>query len=308
MPRKIAIVGANGFVGRHVLELLVQRGIEAVGIVRSEAGARVVERLGGRAIRIADLGKGSVDALIPSLRGCEGLVYTASVSPGPDASDRTDPQGLSNVIGACQTASVPSLVFLSGLGIAHYGMNPHCTNPYFLAKMAGEVALFRSSLTATVFRPSYIFGAGDEFLTPHIQRLATSAAIEIPGDGSYRLQPVSVRDTARAILGAISRPDAGPRVVDLVGPEVISYRELLLRMMEIMGRRVTLVERPVDEALAQARASRYFGMRPHDLACLLCDEVGDSRGVESLVEGSLSPLGIVLAETLAELSAGPSPT
>jgi NADH dehydrogenase len=235
------------------------------------------------------------------LHGCDGLVYTASVSTGPNATDRTEPEGLANIAAACQAASVSRLVFFSGLGLAHYGMNPHCTNPYFLAKMAGEVALFRSPLAITVFRPSYIFGAGDEFLTPLIRRVASSATIEVPGDGLYRLQPVSVRDTSRAVASALAQSETDPRVVDLVGPEILSYRALTERVAAILGRSIEVTERPVAEALAQARRSGYFGLRPHDLACLLCDEVSDSGPIESLVGQPLESVGSMIAQAVDEL-------
>lgn len=301
MLRKIAIVGANGFVGRHLLELVEKKGIGSVGIVRSSAGAALVQGLGGTPIQVSDLEKGAMTALIPALANCDGLVYTASVSAGPKARDRTDPEGLVNVLAACRAAGVPKFVFFSGLGIAHYGMNPHCTNPYFLAKMAGEVALFRSGLAITVFRPSHLFGVGDEFLSPLISRVAADPIVEIPGDGGYRLQPLAVRDAARAVLGALEQNEASPRVIDLVGPEVLSYRTLIARIASIMGRRIEIRERPVDETLALASESGYFGLRPHDLACLLCDEVSDPGAVESLIAGKLEPLDGVIARTIAAL-------
>lgn len=238
--------------------------------------------------------------LVPALAGCDGLVYTASVSTGTSA-DRTNPAGLVNVMAASAEQGVKRLVFLSGLGIAHYGMNVHCTNPYFLGKMAGEVELFRSGLGATVFRPSYILGAGDEFLTPLMARMARESVIEIPGDGSYRLQPVSARDAARAILGALERDDPAPRVVDLVGPEVVSYRALVGRVASIMGRTVEITERPIDQVLVQARESNYFGMSATDLACLLCDEVSDARATEDLAGGTLETLDAMIARIQGEI-------
>jgi uncharacterized protein YbjT (DUF2867 family) len=177
MQPKVAIIGANGFVGRHLVELLALKGRPALGVVRSDEGARVVQERGGIPFRVPDLHESSTRSLVPALEGCAGLVYTASVSAAAGASDRTDPSGILNVLDACQAAGVPEFVFLSGLGIAHYGMNPHCTNPYFLAKMAGEVALFRSGLAATVLRPSYIFGVGDEFLYPLIRRVGNEPVV-----------------------------------------------------------------------------------------------------------------------------------
>lgn len=296
-------MGANGFVGRHLVEYASRQGTEVLGVVRSAPGAAVVESLGGRPVRVDDLGREAAEALMGELAACEGLVYTASVSVGPGSSDRTDPAGLVNVIEACRAAGVPRVIFLSGLGIAHYGMNPHCTNPYFLAKMAGEVALLRSGLATTVFRPSYIFGAGDGFLTPLIGRLAASPVIEIPGDGEYRLQPISISDTVRAILGALDPSDTKAQVVDLVGPEIISYRALIGRIASLLGRPMQIQQRSVREALAQSRHSGYFGLRPHDMACLLCDEVSDPGEVEKLVGAKLEPLDSVLEKTLAPLAA-----
>lgn len=300
MINKIAIVGGNGLVGRHTLDLCRRRGVSVVGIVRSAAGENLVKSFGGTSVRVADLGEPARAALIPALAGCDGLVHTASVSTGTTA-DRTDPSGLVNVISACREQGVKRLVFLSGLGIAHYGMNVHCTNPYFLGKMAGEVELFRSGLAATVFRPSYILGAGDEFLTPLMSRIERDTVIEVPGDGAYRLQPVSAKDAARAILAALDRDDCAPRVVDLVGPEILSYRSLVSRVASIMNRTVEITGRPIDQVLAHARESRYFGMTATDLACLLCDEVSDAGATENLAGGTLESVDAMITRIRREI-------
>lgn len=299
MLRKIAIIGANGLVGRNVLELAVSRGIEVVGVVRSERGFELVRTLGGLPVRVADLEEARTRTLIPSLRGCDGLIYTASVNTGAGVVDRTDPRGLLNVIGACHDAGVSRVLFYSGLGIAHYGMTRHCTSAYFLGKMAGEVVLFRSGLSVAVFRPSYIFGHGDEFLTPLLSRLVQGGGVEIPGDGSYRLQPLSVEDAARASLAVLERTDASPRVIDLVGPEIVSYRALIGRISAVTGQPVDIRERPIDETIAIARASGYFGLSPTDLDCLLCDEVGDPGPVKALKGAPLEGLDAVIGRTLA---------
>jgi nucleoside-diphosphate-sugar epimerase len=295
MLRKIAIVGANGFVGRHLVEVAARGGIEVVGIVRSQAGAKVVTDRGGQPALVTALTTEALESLVPKLFGCDGLVYTASVSNGLSA-DRTDPSGLESAIALCQSAGVRRLVFLSGLGTAHYGMSRHCTNSYFLSKLAGEVALFRSKLEAVVLRPSYIFGTGDEFLTPLVRQMRSADAIEIPGDGRYRMQPISVQDAAHVVLGSLASEASGPQVVDLVGPEPISYRGLIDRIAAVMKRSIEVRERPVEETLAIARNGDYFGLRPHDLACLLCDEVSDSGPARSLAGRELDALDSVIAE------------
>ena len=301
MLRKIAIVGANGFVGRHLTELLARQSVEVVGVVRSAGGGEVVRRLGGRPVQVVDLEMAAVRRLVPALSGCDGLVYTASVTVGSRNSDRTDPSGLRHVLNACREAGIPKFLFFSGLGIAHYGIKPHCTNPYFLAKMAGEVELFRSGVPTTIFRPAHIVGESDDFLSPLIARMCEGPVIEIPGDGQYRLQPIAVRDAAFAIQGALDSEWTVPRVVDLVGPEILSYRGLIGRIASITGQAAEVRERPVDEAIALAHESGYFGLRPHDLACLLCDEVSDPSVVQTLVAGKLESVDAMILKTFLAL-------
>lgn len=301
MGRKIGIIGANGFVGRQVARRAGEAGVRVTGVVRSAEAARVVAGAGVTPLLVENLDQGSIAALASGLAGCEGVVYTAGVSARAQAKDRTDPQGLVNVIAACQQAGVRKIIFFSGLGVTHYGMNVHCTNPYFLAKLAGEVALFRSEIAGVVFRPSYIFGVGEESLGPLMRRILSEPAIEIPGDGSYRLQPISVEDTARAVLAALDSRGLGPAAFDLVGPEVVSYRDLVERASAELGKVVTIRERPVEDAVRAARTSSYFGMRSHDLACLLCDEVSDAKPVGALVGQSLETLDVMIrrvADTL----------
>ena len=304
MLRKIAVVGGNGFVGREVIAAAAGRGVAAIGIVRSSEGQRLVQTLGGVPFMAPRLDAGCLARLPEALSGCDGLVYTASVSTGAQGEDRTEPAGLASVLDACRIALVPRVVLFSGLGVARYGMNEHCTNPYFLAKMAGEVAAFRSGIPTTVFRPSYIFGTGDEFLTPLLSRMRTTSPIEIPGDGRYRLQPISVQDAARAVLCAIDTGQNSTQVLDLVGPEILSYRSLLGRVAAAMNRDLEITERPVAEAIALSRGSSYFGLRPHDLACLLCDEVSDPMPVETLVGGELDRVDAMIARVLERVSEG----
>ena len=304
MPRRIGIIGANGFVGRQVALEARVRGVEVIGAVRSQEAARAVAELGAAPLFLESLEPETVPALAAAFAGCEAVVYTAAVAARVGAEDRTDPQGLLNVMIAAQRAGVEKLLFFSGLGVSQYGLTQHCTNKYFLAKLSGEVALFRSGLRAVVFRPSYIFGApGEQFLGPLMRRMLTDPEIEIPGDGSYRMQPISVQDAAWAVLAAIDSRHESPTVFDLVGPDIVSYRSLIERVFIGLERTLPIRERPVAEALLIARTSSYFGLRSHDLACLLCDEVSDPRPIAALIGKPLEPLEVMVSRGVAALRA-----
>src|SRR5262245_51424101 len=230
--RRIVVVGASGFVGRHLVRRATTKGWEVVGAVRSDAAARVVSASGGRP---ADVSALEADLLAPVLPGCRALVHLAMIGSerGGETYESVNVRGTHEVVAAAARAGVPRVVLFSGLGVARYGQSARCTNPYFLSKLAAEVALYRSRLEAAVFRPSYVVGPGDAFVPPLVKEMA-SGEVGQPGDGSYRLQPIAVDAAAASILAAIEHPPlARPLVLDLVGPEPIRFDRFLARLGDV---------------------------------------------------------------------------
>ena len=129
---------------------------------------------------------------------------------GAETYESVNVRGTEAVVSAALSAGVPRIVLFSGLGVARYGQSPRCTNPYFLSKLAAEVALYRSGLETVAFRPSYIVGPGDSFV-PRLAAEMAAGEVEQPGDGTYRLQPVAVEDAAAAVLAAVEGREKGGR-------------------------------------------------------------------------------------------------
>lgn len=294
---RLVVTGANGFVGRHLVALATGEGIEVVGPVRSDAAAELVVRAGGRAARV----KGFDDpAFAAAFAGAAAVVHLAQAGSERGGSyTEVNVVGTRRVIAAAYRARVARVVHFSGLGVARYGQAPRCTNPYFLSKLLAEAALFESGLEVAVFRPSYIVGPGDGFVPGVVGDMARGE-VELLGDGSYRMQPVSVGDAAACALAAASGRSARHRVFDLVGPDPVSLRVLLERTAGIareQGRAATfrIREVPLAEAERQARNGGYRGMLRDELDCLVCDQVSDAGPLEALLGRSLVPLDTALA-------------
>jgi nucleoside-diphosphate-sugar epimerase len=298
---RLAVTGANGFLGRHLTRAAAAAGWEVVGVVRSEAAAELVREAGGSAAVTHGLEPG---ALAPALTGCRAVVHLAQIGAERDGAtyEAVNVGGTRSVVAAARAAAVPRVVLLSGLGVARYGVTPRCTNPYFLSKLASEVELFRSGREAVVFRPSYIVGPGDALVGSLSAELARGE-VEQPGDGSFRLQPVFVGDAAAAILAGATaeRLEEGrrvPAVYDLVGPEPVTYRDLVERLARVSpGARPPRI-RPVPVEEVDRRASAeggYRGMLPDEVDCLLCDEVSDPGPLEALLGRPLTPVAAALA-------------
>jgi nucleoside-diphosphate-sugar epimerase len=169
--KRIAVTGANGFVGRHVVAHAVGSGYGVVGVVRSEAAAQLVRLHGGQPVQI--VGR-DPEALVRALDGCSAIVHLAQV--GAERSGQTY-EGVNvtlteRVLEDARHAGVPRIVYFSGLGVASYGRRRRCSNPYFLSKLAAETILFRSGIEGVVFRPSYVVGPGDSLVATVVQTLA----------------------------------------------------------------------------------------------------------------------------------------
>lgn len=300
MSYRLAVTGASGFVGRHLVREAAARGVDVVGVVRSELGGRLVAAAGGRPVVVPDL---EPTPFARAISGSAALVHLAQI--GAEKAGAT--YEAVNVTGTCKAVlaaaavEVPRIVFFSGLGVAHYGMWPRCTNRYFQSKIASEVELYRSGRDCVVFRPSYITGSGDGLVRGLLRQMA-AGEVEQPGDGSYRLQPAFVGDAVAAVLAAVEAhpvetdvPRPRHRVFDLVGPEPVSFRELVERVGRVAraegkGSEYRIREVPIQEADRRAAEGAFQKHRPDDLDCLLCDEVSDPRPLAALIGRPLTPL------------------
>ncbi|MGE5125567.1 MAG: NAD-dependent epimerase/dehydratase family protein [Betaproteobacteria bacterium] len=300
--RRIAVTGANGFVGRHLVRQAVRSGWEVVGVVRSEAASQAVRADGGCPSEI--VGR-DPEALVRAFDGCQAVVHLAQIGAerGGSTYQAVNVGLTERILDDARHAGVPRAVYFSGLGVAHYGMRQRCTNPYFLSKLAAETILFRSGLEGVVFRPSYVVGPGDA-LVLQVRKALAGGELERPGDGAYRMQPIAVADVAALVLAAVERPPgAFPTVFDLVGPEPVSYAELLERLAAVArrpdGAPLRVREVAIAEADRQARAGGYQGMLADELDCLLCDEVADAAPLVALLGRPLVALDEALATALA---------
>lgn len=291
---RVAITGAAGLVGLQVAVQAVAAGHEVVGVVRSAGSARRLRGAGARAALVPGL---EAEPLAAALSGADAVVHLAQIgreAPGQTYAE-VNVAGSRALAEAARRCGVARIVYFSGLGVARYGMARHCTNPYFLSKLACEAELFACGIETVVLRPSYVLGPGSE-LVGELLRVLREGRVPRAGAGDYRLQPMAVRDAAALVVAALGRPSgAQPFVFDLVGPEPLSFDAFLDRLAGAAGwgprgERWRVQPVPLEEALRAAREAGFLGMRADDFDCLLSDETGDARPLEALLGRSLLPL------------------
>ncbi len=115
--------------------------------------------------------------------------------------------------------------------------NPHVDSPlpYFSGKGLLEQNLMNSGLSYAILRPTVIFGDEDILINNIAWLLRHFPLFVIPGDGEYRLQPISADDMADIAVAAGQRRDN--EIIDAVGPEVYSFETLVKLIASVVGSR-----------------------------------------------------------------------
>jgi NADH dehydrogenase len=228
---RVAVVGATGFVGSHVVPHLVEAGHEVVAISRD--GRRLPEWGSGVEARAADVVGGDLEA---ALAGAEGVVHLAAI-PRESRGRRFEEvnvRGTERVVAAAERIGVRRLVHLSVLGAAE---DPKLA--YLHSKWRGEEAVRGSDLEWVILRPSLMFGTGDGFfnLVKTTLRWWSPGVVVIPGDGATRFQPLSVDDLAIAVERSLTDADRTGSTLELGGPEWVTYRGIVDAVMAATGMR-----------------------------------------------------------------------
>jgi NADH dehydrogenase len=236
---KVAVVGATGFVGSHLVPHLSATGHEVIAISRT--GRRRPEWADGVEERAANVVDGDLDM---ALAGAEAVVQLAAIprESGGRRFDEVNVLGTLRVVEAAQRIGVRRFIHLSVLGVAD---DPKLA--YLFSKWRGEEAVRESALDWVVLRPSLMFGTGDGFfnLVKTTLRWWSPGIVAIPGKGDARIQPLSVDDLAIAVGKSLTDPDRVRTVYELGGPAYLSYREIVDNVMRVTGMRRLPVGVPI---------------------------------------------------------------
>src|SRR4029077_16566271 len=115
---------------------------------------------------------------------------------------------------------------------------------YARSKAAGEKAVLAAVPSATILRPSVVFGPEDQFTNRFAALARMAPVLPLIGGGVTRMQPVYVGDVATAIADAVDGKAKRGATYELGGPEILSFREIIELILEITDRKRALVPLP----------------------------------------------------------------
>ena len=245
-PLRVAVNGATGFVGIHVVRELTERGHQAVALVRAEANPRdleVLESAGARAVPV-DLQR--EDSLAEAMQGCDRLVHLiGSIAPRKGTRFEDLHQGMAaRFFRAAKTSGVTKVAMITALGAG-----PDAGSMYHRTKWLSEEALRGSGLSYTVLRPSLIVGRvvghrDSKMVRRYVDLIENKRKVPLIFGGKNLVQPIFVGDLAKAVCEVLEKSDWDGATLELGGGEVMTTRQLIERIMQVLDIRKGFVTVP----------------------------------------------------------------
>jgi uncharacterized protein YbjT (DUF2867 family) len=231
----ILLTGATGVVGGELLPALLAEGHQVRALVRDPR--KLGEHRVDVQIALADLRDPL--SIRHAMRGVDTVIHLAATIRDQPGGTIEELNGLATarLLRSAERAGVERFVFFSAMGATGFQRTR-----FFRSKAVAERAVERSSLRGTIFAPSIIYRPGDPWITL-LQRLSFLPVVPVSGSGRARYQPIWARDVARCVASAL-RDEPAERY-ELAGPEILSYDEIVERVLEATGRQRPLVHVPL---------------------------------------------------------------
>lgn len=253
----IAITGANGAVGTALLQYLSAGSplgaVHLRALVRSPARARSLPACGAE-IHIVDYGQ--PEALQGAIAGVQVVVHLAGalLPRRGETLRQANVDATRCVVVAATAAGVKTLVYLS-----FPGADARSQNGYLRSKGMAEAIIQQAGLSGAILRVPMILGPTSPAVLK-LRQMARATLVPLVSGGAVRLQPIAQADVLAAIVWAMTVAPRPLRVLNLVGPETLTYAALLRRLGERLGTRPRVL--PIPKAAAWLSACLMGALMP----------------------------------------------
>ena len=216
---RVLLLGSTGFFGRGVAHKLIDGGHQLKVLVRDPMKAAAFKARGAQLIVGDALNPATV---AQAAQGAEHIISLVAVRRNrPQSYLAVNVDGPRVMAGAAKAAGVRSVVFVSVIGArldAHY--------KYLTSRWMGEQELAKSGVAGTILRFSLVLAEEGGVLNDFERFAKFGPVLVIPGDGQTKFQPILREDAARCVVEAIEKPNLLGKIVELGGPEVVTFESI----------------------------------------------------------------------------------
>lgn len=234
---RILVTGATGFVGQSLIPSLLDAGYEVRALSRSRKRAEDVLDARVEVVEGDLLDAESLDGVFDDIDVAYYLVHSLGAG---DQYEERDRRAADNFVTAASEAGVARVIYLGGLGETGDDLSAHLAS-----RREVEQQLAAGSYDLTTFRAGVIVGAGSESFDMVRQMVSRLPVMITPKWVRTPAQPIAIRDVIEYLVKAVGTPETAGLTLEIGGPEVLSYEDMMRRTAAAMNRRLYILPVPV---------------------------------------------------------------
>lgn len=239
----ILVVGATGFVGRHIVKRLIAEGERPRCLVRSQEKAKQT-----LPVDQVDLASGDTtrpDTLEAAMQGVDTVVHSAFLTAdrkenGSNTYYNVNALGTRHLVAAAKNAGVKKIVVVSGLGT-----RPDKPGSYMQGRYLAEQQVKESGLAWSIIQPSIQFGEQAAFFKGLANLIRMAPVVPVVGTPKRKFQPIWVEDVVTCLVKQIREDSRNGKTYIVGGPEIFTYGEILAMLAKRLGKRRLNAPAPV---------------------------------------------------------------
>jgi NADH dehydrogenase len=274
---RILLLGSTGFFGRGVAHKLIDAGHQLRVLVRDPMKAAAF-KVRGAQVMVGDALNPA--AVTQASQGVEHVISLVAVRRNhPQSFLEVNVDGPRIMAEAAKAAGVRSVVLVSAIGAR---LDPHYK--YLTSRWMGEQELAKSGVAGTILRFSFVLAEEGGVLNDFERAANFGPVMIIPGSGKAQMQPILREDAARCVVEAIAKPELLSRIVELGGPEVVTYETMFDWFVQARGIKKPKLKMPLALLIPGAMAMEALFKDPiataDEINTIQMDNIAD--GIDSV--------------------------
>ena len=259
-PKEILVFGASGQIGRNLIRKLTKNNYKVVAVTRNihQKGYILKTQANPGYLEIVELTYFNIEKIKSLVEECSvcinliGILFEKRKNFFKNI--HTDFPDLLSKLSAKK--NIEKLIHLSSLGI-----EKSLDSNYAISKLDGENKIKNNFNRAVVLKPSIVYSVDDNFTTNFMTLLNRLPIIPIYYEGKTKFAPIHVTDLAQIIFDVV-QGKTNEQTIECIGPEIISFKEIILKLLKTIGKKRLLIPLPLVIAKMTAK---IFEIMPNPL-------------------------------------------
>ena len=259
-PKEILVFGASGQIGRHLIRKLTKNNYKVVAVTRNihQKGYILKTQSNPGYLEIVELSYFNIEKIDKLIEQCSicinliGILFEKKKNYFKNIHSNF-PDLLSKL---SSKKNIEQLIHLSSIGI-----EKSLDSKYAISKLEGEEKIKNNFDRATILKPSLVYSVDDNFTTNFMTLLSRLPFMPLYYDGKTKFAPIHVVDLVNIIFDVV-QGKTNEQTIECVGPEILSFKEILLKLLNAINKKRLLIPFPLVLAKISAK---IFEMMPNPL-------------------------------------------